>query len=331
MLTPKQIERLEKQQYRVVGKHSAVKVCHWTKECVRSDGQRACYKQYWYGISSANCMEMSPSITCNLRCQHCWRDNTVFSSRWNDEPDDPKEIIRGCIEARQSLVVGFKGRPNVNVERVVDALKPNHAAISLTGEPCMYPRLPEMVDAFFDDFNFKTVFLVTNGTVPEMLRRFGKDSKHFPTNIYLSLQSFDVLSYKNFNHPVATPPLLWEKTMESMRYLSTIKDKTRTIMRITLVKGLNLDKAAELLPYIQLMGPTHVEVKAYAFMGYSRRRLKQENAPRWAEVQAFAAELEKISDYAVSGSQEQSDVIQLSRLSCLTPQALAEKVPVIVE
>ena len=43
MLTDLQKERLYKQQYRLVGNHSAVKVCFWTKECVR-EKNKVCYK-----------------------------------------------------------------------------------------------------------------------------------------------------------------------------------------------------------------------------------------------------------------------------------------------
>ena len=33
---------LEKQGYRIVGNHSAIKVCHWTKRAIR--GEDVCYK-----------------------------------------------------------------------------------------------------------------------------------------------------------------------------------------------------------------------------------------------------------------------------------------------
>ncbi len=38
MLTKEARERLEKQQYKVVGGHSAVKTCGWTKNMIRGKG-----------------------------------------------------------------------------------------------------------------------------------------------------------------------------------------------------------------------------------------------------------------------------------------------------
>ena len=46
--------------YRVVGTHSAVSVCHWTKESLRRG--RVCYKERWYKIESHRCLELTPSV-----------------------------------------------------------------------------------------------------------------------------------------------------------------------------------------------------------------------------------------------------------------------------
>ncbi|MEK6937767.1 MAG: 4-demethylwyosine synthase TYW1 [Nanoarchaeota archaeon] len=309
MLTSTQKSKALTQQYRLVGRHSAVKICHWTKECIRKG--RVCYKQEFYGIHTGNCLEMTPMITCNHRCLHCWRDTTLFAPRWEGEADDPKEIIKGCIYGRERLMIGFGGRENVKEKKLEfqKYLVPDHAAISLTGEPCLYPRLPELIDSFFDDFNFRTVFLVTNGTVPEMLKRIGTGSKHYPTNTYLSLQAYDFPSHKKLNNPVI--PETWDLMQESMKYLFTIKNKTKTIMRMTAIKGMNMDKAKEFLPYIKLMQPHFIEVKGYSFLGMSCRRMTKENIPYWEEVQQFAEELAKVSGYKIGMKHEVSDIVQL--------------------
>lgn len=309
MLTSTQKSKALTQQYRLVGRHSAVKICHWTKECIRKG--RVCYKQEFYGIHTGNCLEMTPMITCNHRCLHCWRDTTLFAPRWEGEADDPKEIIKGCIYGRERLMIGFGGRENVKEKKLEfqKYLVTDHAAISLTGEPCLYPRLPELIDSFFDDFNFRTVFLVTNGTVPEMLKRIGTGSKHYPTNTYLSLQAYDFPSHKKLNNPVI--PETWDLMQESMKYLFTIKNKTKTIMRMTAIKGMNMDKAKEFLPYIKLMQPHFIEVKGYSFLGMSCRRMTKENIPYWEEVQQFAEELAKVSGYKIGMKHEVSDIVQL--------------------
>jgi len=309
MLNKEQVEKLEKQQYRVVGNHSVCKICHWTKECVR-EKNRVCYKQHFYDVHCGKCLEMSPVILCNQRCLHCWRDTSLFGKEWKGSVDEPKEIIQGCIAARKKLLMGFKGHDDVDLKKFEDYIVPDHAAISLTGEPCLYPRLPELVDSFFNDFDFRTVFLVTNGTVPGMLKKFGKESRHFPTNIYLSLEGYDLKSHKKLNNPVSAE--LWDKVKESMKYLFTVKNKTRTILRITAIKGYNLDKALRFVKFVKLMQPTHIEVKGYAFLGYSRKRLKEENIPSWEEVRKFAQELGQECGYIISGEQEASFVVQLS-------------------
>ena len=186
MLTEWKIKRMMNAAFRPVGNHSAVKICHYCKESIRGK-EGGCYKKTFYGIETDRCLEMSPAITCPKRCKHCWRDTAIFSAGWIGPIDEPKEIIEGCIKERTLLLNGFKGHEKVSKEYFEnEVVKPTHAAISLTGEPCMYPRLPELVDSFFDDFNFKTVFLVTSGTVPERLLQF---KNHYPTNIYLSTEA----------------------------------------------------------------------------------------------------------------------------------------------
>ena len=310
MLTEVQKERLYKQQYRLVGNHSAVKICHWNKEMMRNK-DRPCYKQHFYDVHTINCLEMSPAITCNQRCLHCWRDTSVFSTKWEGEIDDPKEIIKGCIEGRTQLLMGFKGLEGTDLKNFDSYLIPDHAAISLTGEPCMYPKLHLLIDSFFDDFNFRTVFLVTSGTVPEMIKKIGTESKHFPTNLYLSLEAYDEKSHKEFNIPVIKNS--WKKINESLQYLSKARDKTRTILRITAVKEFNMNKAKEFVKYIKMMNPVFIEVKGYAHIGYSQRRLEKTNMPYWDEVQTFAKEIGELTGYKITAEDEPSDVVQLGK------------------
>ena len=68
-LTP--IQSLTKQGYRLVGSHSGVKLCRWTKSMLR--GRGGCYKHTFYGIESHRCMETTPSLACANKCVFCWR------------------------------------------------------------------------------------------------------------------------------------------------------------------------------------------------------------------------------------------------------------------
>jgi len=91
---------LEKQGYEVVGNHTRVKTCHWTKSDLRGEG--GCYKNKFYGIQSHQCVQMTPTFTCNNACVFCWRD-----LRYHTEPamedgiDDPADIADGTIEAQK--------------------------------------------------------------------------------------------------------------------------------------------------------------------------------------------------------------------------------------
>jgi len=59
------------QGYRIVGSHSGVKLCRWTKSMLR--GRGGCYKHTFYGIESHRCMETTPSLACANKCVFCWR------------------------------------------------------------------------------------------------------------------------------------------------------------------------------------------------------------------------------------------------------------------
>ena len=66
MLSDRQRRTLTKQGYKLIGSHSAVKLCRWTKSMVR--GRGGCYKHTFYGISSHQCMEATPNLSCANRC-----------------------------------------------------------------------------------------------------------------------------------------------------------------------------------------------------------------------------------------------------------------------
>ena len=57
---------LTKQGYTIVGSHSGVKICRWTKSALR--GRGSCYKFAFYGIKSHLCMETTPSLACSNKC-----------------------------------------------------------------------------------------------------------------------------------------------------------------------------------------------------------------------------------------------------------------------
>lgn len=71
MVTARQRQALTKEGYKIIGTHSAVKLCRWTKHQLR--GRGGCYKHTCYGITSYQCMEATPSLACANKCTFCWR------------------------------------------------------------------------------------------------------------------------------------------------------------------------------------------------------------------------------------------------------------------
>ena len=143
MIPEKVKDVLKKQHYAIVGKHSAVQVCRWTKKSLRNEG--VCYKEKFYGIKSHLCCQMTPSVMwCPNRCLHCWRAvELTIDDKLKGKIDSPKEIIDGCIEAQRKLLLGFKKLPTSKGHRVSKAdmkkfgesQEPMQFAISLSGEP----------------------------------------------------------------------------------------------------------------------------------------------------------------------------------------------------
>jgi len=50
-----------------------------------------------------------------------------------------------CIIAQRKLLSGFKGNEKINMEKWKEAQNPDQFAISLIGEPTLYPKLAELI------------------------------------------------------------------------------------------------------------------------------------------------------------------------------------------
>ncbi len=281
MLTQEAREELEKQQYRIIGGHSAVKTCGWTRNMINEKG--GCYKLKFYGIMSNQCMQMTTSISCANRCTFCWRGyKAPVSMDWTWDADEPEMILQGSLEEHHRLLVGFGGSAKANKKAFESSKTVKHVALSLTGEPIFYPRINELIE-LFNKTGIST-FLVTNAQYPEHIKNLKP-----VTQLYISvdaptkelLKAIDLPLFKDY----------WERLNRSLEHLK--EKKQRTCIRLTIVKGHNdvlVEKYAELI----LKGsPDFIEVKAYMHVGPSQQRLKRENMPLHEEVVAFSQELLK--------------------------------------
>ena len=303
---------LERQGYHFVGthKHSAVKTCLWLWKSMRGEGN--CYKGKFYGISAHRCIQMTPSIFCNQSCIHCWRPLEAFNIGTKKRAivwDSPAEIVEGCLKEQKRLISGFKGSPRTNMDVFTEATHPKHVAISLIGEPTLYPYLKELIEEFHA--RDMTTFVVTNGTNPEVVREIS------PTQLYLSLNAPDELVYNKVSHADH-----WSRINESLEELR--RKKGRTVIRITCVEGVNMLNPEGYAELLKIANPNFVEVKAYMHIGYSRKRLSRDAMPTHSRVKEFAGE---IVDCLVAQGQEYriADDSEISRVVLISSKKAVSK------
>ncbi len=288
---------LESQHYEIFG-NTAVKICIWTKKSLRDEG--FCYKQKFYGIKSHLCCQMAPSINfCQQSCIFCWRPIEHTEGIKMKEYDEPEGIIKGIINGQKKLLSGFGGNEKVNKKKFKEAQNPNQFAISLAGEPTLYPKL----DILIKKLNKKgTTFVVSNGLKPEIIKKIN------PTQLYISLDAPNEEIYKKICRPSIKDG--WKKLMKT---LSLLKNKKRSTIRITLVKGLNMFCPEKYAKLLEKASPKFVEIKAYMNVGYSRKRLDIKFMPLHSEVKEFAEKIIKNSGYNIIDEKKESRVVLLMK------------------
>jgi tRNA wybutosine-synthesizing protein 1 len=218
--------------------------------------------------------------------------------------DSPEEIVNGSIEAQIKILSGYRGNPKTNMQKFKEALTPKHAAISLTGEPTLYEPIGELIQTFHR--RGFTTFLVSNGTVPSSLKNLSQE----PTQLYISVCAPDKETFKNVCRPQI--PKAWEKLKETLAFLPSFK--CPTVMRITLVRGLNMKNVEGYTKLIGEAAPTYVEPKAYMYVGFSRLRLGYEHMPTYKEIREFAEKLATETGYNIIDESVDSRVVLLSKL-----------------
>jgi len=284
--------QLKKAKYGVAD-HSTVELCHWTKKSFKHEG--SCYKHQFYGILTHRCMEFSPAgMYCENRCVYCWRPMEFYDAM-KMEPEqvaEPEQILRKLMGERKKLIDGFYGDSRNDNQRLDESLLPTHYAISLSGEPTMYPKLPELIKYLKSLEATKSIFLVTNGQEPDMIQKL-QDEDALPTQLYLSTNAADYESFIKINKPKYDDSWeRWNRTLDMLKDLDT-----RTVLRITLIRNYNDQK--EMIPAFADMfrkaSPHFIEIKSYMHIGRSTNRLEHENMLEMSEVKKFSEEIAKQS------------------------------------
>lgn len=270
---------LTKQGYTVVGSHSGVKTCRWTKHALR--GRGSCYKYAFYGIRSHLCMETTPSLSCSNKCVFCWRHGTnPVGTSWRWKVDQPQDILDGALQGHYQKIKQMRGVPGVQAARFAEAFRVRHCALSLVGEPIFYPYINEFVSMLHA--RQISSFLVCNAQHPDHLRALKR-----VTQLYVSIDASDKKTLRTVDRPLYRD--FWERFLECLDIIRMRTDQ-RTVYRLTLVKGFNGSDIEGYADMVERGLPCFIEIKGATFCG-STNPLRMSNIPFYDEVLDFVKNL----------------------------------------
>ena len=295
-------QTLIRQHYRTYRDHAAVKLCGWMKQSLLH--QRTCYKQDFYGIQTHRCLQMTPALNeCTHLCPFCWRvEGKDFEVK---EWAEPKEMLDALIDYQRLLISGFKGDERCDPVMFQEAMNPTQVACSLAGEPTIYPYLSE----FFKECHSRgmTTFLVTNGTMPERIEALDT----LPRQIYVTVAAPDKATYAKACRPKIKDG--WERLMRTLELFPSLE--TRTVVRHTLVQGVNLMDPESYARLDRVADPDLIEPKGYVFVGGSRQRLTVDGMPAFETIKDFSKRIADILGMDVLREKADSRVVLLGHES----------------
>ncbi len=220
--------------------------------------------------------------------------------------EDVDALIRKEVTTREEIEQVFE-----------NAKHPKHAAISLAGEPTLYPYIGELVNEFRK--RDMCTFIVTNGTHPDVLRKLWKEG-NLPTQLYVTLPAATRLDFSKISRPLTKHA--WENLMETLSMLPELP--CRTVVRITSVKylNINLDMVPDYAKILQQYTPNFIDIKGVTIEAHALEMEKRlgkfadghhlrEFAPTHQDLMEFAKELEKVGGFEIIESHEKSRDILL--------------------
>uniref|UniRef100_A0A7N6BSW9 S-adenosyl-L-methionine-dependent tRNA 4-demethylwyosine synthase TYW1 n=1 Tax=Anabas testudineus TaxID=64144 RepID=A0A7N6BSW9_ANATE len=282
--------------------HSGVKLCRWTKSMLR--GRGGCYKHTFYGIESHRCMETTPSLACANKCVFCWRHHTnPVGTEWRWKMDPADKILQDSLEKHQNMIRQFRGVPGVKPERYEEGLEVKHCALSLVGEPIMYPE----INAFIRLLHSHRIssFLVTNAQFPQEIRSLVP-----VTQLYVSVDASTKESLRKIDRPLFKD--FWPRFLDSLKALG--EKRQRTVYRLTLVKAWNVEEMQAYSELIAVGQPDFIEVKGVTYCGESSASsLTMANVPWHQEVVTFVQQLaDMLPQYEIACEHEHSNCLLIA-------------------
>ena len=229
-------------------------------------------------------------------------DDTLENFRIDEE-------ISCCIDSREeieTLINRELTSPDDIMQTHSEAMYPSHAAISLDGEPLLYPMMSDLVGEFRN--NGMTSFIVTNGTLPEKLEAL--DS--LPSQLYLTLPAPNEKLYKKVCRPIIKNG--WNRIITSLDLLESLS--CRSLVRITAVKELNINENL-IKDYIRLVekaNPNFFEIKGFTLQAKAlliKDRLKsdtplQDYFPEYDYLEKIAHKFEVMGNFPLIYKNEAS-------------------------
>jgi len=222
-------------------------------------------------------------------------DDTLKNFRIDEE-------ISCCIDSREeieTLINRELTNPDDIMQTHSEAMFPNHAAISLDGEPLLYPMMSDLVGEFRN--NGMTSFIVTNGTLPEKLESL--DS--MPSQLYLTLPAPNEKLYKEVCRPMIRNG--WERIQKSLDLLESLS--CRSLVRLTAVKHLNINENLinEYVKLVAKANPNFFELKGFTLQAKAlliKDRLKsdtplQDFFPEYEYLEKMAYKFEELSNFSL--------------------------------
>eukprot|EP01069_Polyplicarium_translucidae_P001222 Polyplicarium_translucidae@DN1580_c0_g1_i2.p1 len=227
-------------------------------------------------------MEATPSLACANKCIFCWRHHqNPVGTAWRWKTDDPRDIVEGFIMEHLKMIKPLKGLPDLDPSRFAAACRVKHCALSLVGEPVMYPRLNELLAELHA--RHVSTFLVTNAQFPDAMRRAPPC-----TQLYVSVDGAEPSELKAVGRPLFTD--FWDRYMESLDVLR-LKEQ-RTVFRLTLIKERNMGHLQQYADLVERGQPDFIEVKGVTYCGTSSTSgLTIKNCPWHEEVLEFCESL----------------------------------------
>jgi tRNA wybutosine-synthesizing protein 1 len=232
-------------------------------------------------------METTPSLSCSNKCVFCWRHGTnPVGTTWRWVVDPPDLIFEGVKAGHYKKIKMMRGVPGVRAERFAEAMRIRHCALSLVGEPIFYPHINEFTAMLHKEHI--SSFLVCNAQHPDQLAALNP-----VTQLYVSIDASNRESLRKIDRPLHRD--FWERFQRCLDILRERRFEQRTVFRLTLVKGFNIDDEAEGYADLVARGlPCFVEVKGVTYCGTTTAAgagLTMQNVPFYEEVCAFVEAL----------------------------------------